>query len=336
MTMQWSTVALVFLSAARGVQAAHMRGANAHGTHERTVSRGSHARLAGLLHSGMRPEVVAESFAAVEDEWRAQARSYVECTSSNGTDCSGSPKAFQKSCALVSKAMVGGSSGNNAVVTEYMSYVCNSTKLEGWKKEGCVSFAAAVDKIMSGDNYYNRHQLNVTSLCGTFWAKFSADEKEREAAERAAFEAEQKQREAEAAEAAKVAADAAAKAAEEQKKADEAKKAEEQKKAQEAAKKAAEESAKKAEEAKAELEKRKEEAARMAEEAQKRKEEAEKAAEEHAKMANRTIAAKASTNASITKINVTVASKNASAAVAPQPKVTPVKAEEKNAAVKKQ
>jgi len=310
MTMQWSTVALVFLSAARGVQAAHMRGANAHGTHERTVSRGSHARLAGLLHSGMRPEVVAESFAAVEDEWRAQARSYVECTSSNGTDCSGSPKAFQKSCALVSKAMVGGSSGNNAVVTEYMSYVCNSTKLEGWKKEGCVSFAAAVDKIMSGDNYYNRNELNVTSLCGTFWAKFSAEEEAREAAEQAAREAERKKREEEAAAAAKAAAEAAAKAAEEAKKAEEAKQAEDARKAEEAkaeaAKKAAEESAKKAEEAKAELEKKQQEAAQKAEEAQKKKEEAEKAAEEHAKMANRT-------NTSVVEANVTSVAQNSTA-----------------------
>merc|ERR1719281_522351 len=156
----------------------------------------------------MRPEVVAESFAAVEDEWRTQAREYAECTLGNGTDCSGSPKAFQKSCALVSKAMVGGSGGDNAVVTEYMSYVCNSTKLEGWKKEGCVSFAAAVDKIMSGDNYYNRNELNVTSLCGTFWAKFSAEEEARR-------EAERKKREEEAAAAAKEAAEAAAKAAEE-------------------------------------------------------------------------------------------------------------------------
>merc|ERR1719230_2049010 len=179
----------------------------------------------------MHPDVVAESFASVEDEWRAQAREYADCTSSNGTDCSGSPKAFQKSCALVSKAMVGGSSGDNAVVTEYMSFVCNSTKLEGWKKEGCVSFAAAVDKIMSGDNYYNRNELNVTNLCGTFWSKFSAEEEAREAAERAAREAERKKREEEAAAAAKVAAEAAAKAAEEARKADEAKKAEDAKKA---------------------------------------------------------------------------------------------------------
>merc|ERR1719281_2345784 len=240
----------------------------------------------------MRPEVVAESFAAVEDEWRTQAREYAECTLGNGTDCSGSPKAFQKSCALVSKAMVGGSGGDNAVVTEYMSYVCNSTKLEGWKKEGCVSFAAA-DKIMSGDNYYNRNELNVTSLCGTFWAKFSAEEEAREAAEQAAREAERKKREEEAAAAAKAAAEAAAKAAEEAKKAEEAKQAEDARKAEEAkkaedAKKAAEESAKKAEEAKAELEKKQQEAAQKAEEAQKKKEEAEKAAEEHAKMANRT------------------------------------------------
>merc|ERR1719324_188663 len=125
---------------------------------------------------------------------------------------------------MVAHAMVAGSSGDNAVVTEYMGYVCNSTKLQGWKHEGCLNFAAAVDKIMSGDNYYNRNQLNVTGLCGEFWAKFSAEEEAREATERAAREAERKKREEEAAEAAKA-------AAEEAKKADEAKKAAEAKKA---------------------------------------------------------------------------------------------------------
>merc|ERR1719281_2124082 len=270
----------------------------------------------------MRPEVVAESFAAVEDEWRTQAREYAECTLGNGTDCSGSPKAFQKSCALVSKAMVGGSGGDNAVVTEYMSYVCNSTKLEGWKKEGCVSFAAA-DKIMSGDNYYNRNELNVTSLCGTFWAKFSAEEEAREAAEQAAREAEQKKREEEAAAAAKAAAEAAAKAAEEENKADEAKKAEDAKKAEEnkaaEAKRVAEESAKKAEEAKAELEQKQKEAAQMAEEAQKKKEEAEKAREAHAKLANHT-------NASVVAANATAVAQNSTVvAAAPKPNTTATK-----------
>jgi len=303
-------VAVALLVLAGGAGAAHIRGSNAHGTLAVAGARGSKARLDGLLKAGMRPEVVAESFAAVEDEWRTQAREYAECTLGNGTDCSGSPKAFQKSCALVSKAMVGGSGGDNAVVTEYMSYVCNSTKLEGWKKEGCVSFAAAVDKIMSGDNYYNRNELNVTSLCGTFWAKFSAEEEAREAAEQAAREAERKKREEEAAAAAKAAAEAAAKAAEEAKKAEEAKQAEDARKAEEAkaeaAKKAAEESAKKAEEAKAELEKKQQEAAQKAEEAQKKKEEAEKAAEEHAKMANRT-------NTSVVKANVTSVAQNGTA-----------------------
>lgn len=284
---------------AAGAYAVHIRGGNAHGTQADAGSRSSKARLNGLLQSGMRPEVVAESFANVEDEWRSQAKTYAECAAANGTDCSSSSHAFQKSCALVAHAMVAGSSGDNAVVTEYMGYVCNSTKLQGWKHEGCISFAASVDKIMSGDNYYNRNQLNVTGLCGAFWAKFSAEEKTREAVERAAREAEQKKREEEAAEAAKVAAEAAAKAAEESKKADEAKKAAE-------AKKNAEESAKKAEEAKAELEKKQKEAAELAAEAQKRKEAAEKAAEAHAKLSNHT-------NKSAVPVNATAVTENSTA-----------------------
>merc|ERR550514_2232274 len=130
--------------------------------------------------------------------------------------------------------MVGGSSGDGSVVTEYMSYVCNSSALVGWKQEGCYNFARAMGATMTDDKYNNRENLNITDLCGKYWGKFSAEEekrveKEREIAEkeRAEREAEEKKRAEEAAEAAKKAAEEARKAEEEREKAEEAKKAEE-------------------------------------------------------------------------------------------------------------
>merc|ERR550514_682338 len=120
--------------------------------------------------------------------------------------------------------MVGGSSGDGSVVTEYMSYVCNSSALVGWKQEGCYNFARAMGATMTDDKYNNRENLNITDLCGKYWATFSAEEekrveKEREIAEkeRAEREAKEKQRAQEEAEAAKKAAEEAQKKLEEQK-----------------------------------------------------------------------------------------------------------------------
>merc|ERR1719171_3513058 len=117
--------------------------------------------------------------------------------------------------------MIDGSSGDGAVVSEYMSFVCNSSELTGWKQQGCYSFARNVRATMTEDKYDNRENLNMTALCGRFWAEFSAEEekrveKEREIAEkeRAEREAEEKKRAVETAEAAKKAAEEARKIAE--------------------------------------------------------------------------------------------------------------------------
>merc|ERR1719482_2116596 len=128
--------------------------------------------------------------------------------------------------------MVDGSSGDGAVVTEYMSYVCNSSELTGWKQEGCYNFAQTLRASMTDDKYDNRENLNMTALCKRFWGKFTEEEekrveKEREIAEkeRAEREAEEKKRAEEAAEAAKKAAEEAAKAEAERQKAEQATKA---------------------------------------------------------------------------------------------------------------
>lgn len=247
--------------------------------------RGAKNNARGLLAADMRPEVVAESFAHVEDEWRSQALEFAEChgtanaTSTN--DCSSPAEAFGKSCSLVAKSMIDGSSGDGGVVTEYMSYVCNSSALVGWKQDGCFSFAKAMSVAMTDDKYDNRENLNITSLCGRFWQKFSMDEEKRIEKERAEREAEEKKRAEEAAAAAKKAAEEAAKVEEEQQKAEQAKKTEE-------ARQQAEEAKLKAEEAARSLEEKKQEAEKQEAEANRTKAEARLAAEVNVHMANRT------------------------------------------------
>lgn len=259
--------------------------------------RGGKRGARGNLAVRMQPEVVAKSFAGVQDEWRSQAQAFAECRSpSNATganatdarDCSASSEAFGKSCSLVAKSMIDGSSGDGAVVSEYMSYVCNSSELTGWKQQGCYSFARNVRATMTEDKYDNRENLNMTALCGRFWAEFSTEEekrveKEREIAEkeRAEREAEEKKRAEEAAEAAKKAAEEARKAEEERQKAEEAKKAEE-------ARQQAEEAKAKADEAARALEAKKQEVEKLAAEANRSKTEAQHAIEAHARPSNRT------------------------------------------------
>lgn len=262
-----------------------------------TDLRGNKRNARGYLTVRMQPELVAKSFADVQDEWRSQAQVFAEChnpanvsarNATDTTDCSASADAFGKSCLLVAKSMVDGSSGDGAVVAEYMSYVCNSSKLTGWKQEGCFNFAQALQATMTEDKYDNRENLNMTALCRRFWDKFSADEekrveKEREIAEkeREEREAEEKKRAEEAAEAAKKEAEEAQKKLEEQKKAEEAQKAEE-------ARRQAEEAKSKAEEAARALEAKRQEAEKLAAEANRSKSEAQESIDVYARLANRT------------------------------------------------
>lgn len=267
------------------------------------------------MAAGMRPEVVAKSFADVEDEWRSQAQEFAECrvptNATEARDCSAPAAAFGKSCSVVAKSMVDGSSGDGSVVTEYMTYVCNSSALVGWKQEGCYNFARAMGATMTDDKYNNRENLNITDLCGKYWEKFSAEEekrveKEREIAEkeRAEREAEEKKRAEEAAEAAKKAAEEAAKAEAERQKAEQAKKAEE-------ARQQAEEAKAKAEEAARSLEAKKQEAEKLAAEANRTKEEAQIAASAHAHLANRTNGTIGSNATNTSSTGATTATSNA-------------------------
>merc|ERR1719387_2769013 len=208
--------------------------------------------------------------------------------------------------------MVAGSSGDNSVVSEYMGFVCNSTALSGWKRDSCYSFARAMGSAMTADKYNNRENMNITSLCASFWSEFAGGEEKREEKERVEREAEEKRLAEKAAEEAKQAAEAAKRAEEEREK----KEAEEAKAKAEAAAKA--------------LEEKKAEAARMAEEAEQRRADAKKAAEEHARLTNVTNGTKANApseakanitaQANATTANATKAKANATKAKAAEPK----------------
>merc|ERR1719245_1763725 len=91
-----------------------------------------HGFLAGKK-GGMRPELVANTLARVEDRWRSQAVLFTECNSTLGgstaLDCSHATSAFMKSCSTVVSAVVSGSSGDRDNVKEYLGVVCNEPEL---------------------------------------------------------------------------------------------------------------------------------------------------------------------------------------------------------------
>merc|ERR1719271_1685757 len=243
------------------------------------VSLSGNAR--GFLASVMQPEVVARTLAGVIEEWQTFADSFLECSNGvNSTEmldsCSRAKSDFVRSCAPVVTSMVQASNGQRDVVREYMRDVCNASVLADypWPRDQCQSLAAVVDGGMSEDAFENRENFNVSSLCGTFMAKFGADEKVHFDQVRSKIEAERERREKEEAEEAKKEEESHKKTEEEA--AEEAKKKEEEakKKAAEEAKvhaeqvrAQAEEAARKLEEKKAEVEARQQEVAKAQEEA---------------------------------------------------------------------
>jgi len=236
-----------------------------------------------FLAADMQPEVVARTLMNVEQEWKSEAAIFVECSGAGEggdavVDCNEAPKAFAKSCSTVVSAVVRGSNGDKDVVKEYMEDVCGQNSISGWQKDGCVDLAAAVEKIMTADNYENRNNLDASQPCLSFWSRFLETEKARAAKE----EAERKEAEKKAAEeAAKQAAEAAKKAKEE---AEQAAKAEaEHKKAEEAErkKKEAEEAASRVAEAAKRVAEKKAEAEAVAKAAKEKMEEAARVEKEH-------------------------------------------------------
>jgi len=241
-------------------------------------------RQDGFLAANMQPDVVAHSLVKVEDEWRAHASDFAECNvTAPATQCGDAQNAFEKSCSTVVSAIVQASTGDKNRVEEYMNIVCSREELTGWHQQRCTELASAVSTAMVYDLPGNREYLQPSTVCTSFWSRFSVQEKDRVEKERAeaAKEAEirAQKEEAERAEREKKAVEEAAEAKRRhEKELEEAKKAEEKRQAEEAAKQLAAQKAeaeRQAEEAKHKLE----EAQAVAEEAIRRhKEAAEKAA----------------------------------------------------------
>lgn len=191
---------------------------------------------AQTAHAGLQPALVAKTLVRVEDEWGAQAVAFYDCNSTaaeEGEDCSASIKAFEKSCTTVVSAVVQGSSGDPAVVSEYMGNVCGQQILQGVKQARCQSLSQMMNSAMTGDTFENREHFDGEKLCGVLWQRIVDEESGRvklerskaaaeEAARRKAEEEEEAKRAADEAEEAKAEA-AKEKAEEEKEKADEAK-----------------------------------------------------------------------------------------------------------------
>jgi len=152
-----------------------------------SLAAGAVATDAVALRGGadMQPEVVARTLVSVEDEWKAQASVFLECSNATSgdsesvVDCAAAPKAFEKSCDTVVNSVVQGSSGDRYAVREYLDTVCSQSMMQNWHQTQCRSLAAAVNGKMTGDSYENRVNLNVKGLCTGFWSHFLQMEQQR-------------------------------------------------------------------------------------------------------------------------------------------------------------
>jgi len=189
------------------------------------------------LRAEMQPENVAKTLVSVEDEWKAQAAAFAECTAvvkeadqQDGEACTTATAAFQKSCKTIVNTVVQASSGDRSAVQEYMDEVCGEKVLDDWHHVRCSFLSSSVVNSMSADSYDNREGFDAAKVCSGFWTNFLAEEKERVQKEK---EEEQAQEKTEAEEREKAAAKAAQEAAEHAKEETEEKaKAEEEKKAE--------------------------------------------------------------------------------------------------------
>jgi flagellar biosynthesis GTPase FlhF len=289
------------------------------------VMRGATSNFLGSdAGERMRPDVVANTLAKIEEEWKKDADVFTECNSTTA-DCKGAPESFAKSCATVVSAVVQGSGGDRDVVKEYMNNVCSQKSLLGWRKARCSDFATEiVTRGMVADKYANRENLHPEKVCTRFWATFVDMERKREAeeakvrAEQEKARAEQEKKDAIAAAEAKTKAEAEAKAEAERRAKEEALREQEEK--QQKAKREAEEAKARAVEAGARLAQKKAEAEAVQKAAQLKLQEAETAEKEHqalqaendkaeAMIANATKAAPAATVSNATEPAAAVAPK---------------------------
>lgn len=155
-----------------------------------------------FLAVGLQPEIAAQSLVGVADKWKEQAALFVDCNASSSdnteqtlVECEGAPKAFEKSCETLVRAVLQGSSGKRDVVSEYLDDVCGQSVLAGWRGEKCLELASAIGASMTANAYQNRMVLNAASPCQSVWSQFVEQERT-EAIARRKMEEERRQEEA--------------------------------------------------------------------------------------------------------------------------------------------
>jgi len=199
-----------------------------------------------FLGSEMRPDMVAQTLKKMEDEWKAQAHVSAECKTQSGLRvCDEASKAFHNSCSKVVRAVMLGSQGDSAKVSEYMTTVCSQKTISGWHRSVCGFVGQSMVAKMSANAADNRenHVAKADATCDGLWVRFVEEQ-----TEQVAIEAQAK---------AKAEAEAKAKA---EKEAKEKAEKEAKEKAEKEAKAKAEEAIKLEKEAKAKAEKAKAEA----------------------------------------------------------------------------
>jgi len=200
-----------------------------------TVVSALHDRQSsGAIVGGeMQPLAVAKTLLHVEEDWKTQAQTFIECELSESKedvikDCDDTPPAFSRSCSSVVGAIVQGSQGDPNVMAEYMTDICKQDVMGTWHQSGCIVLGRTIRTHMTASSYDNRMRFPTAPVCDDFWVQFLAEQKTVHQQELAAIkEKERKAAELEAKEAkqAKERAEKARKALEEAEKAREAKEA---------------------------------------------------------------------------------------------------------------
>eukprot|EP00746_Dinoflagellata_sp_MGD_P072563 gnl/MRDRNA2_/MRDRNA2_29439_c0_seq1.p1 gnl/MRDRNA2_/MRDRNA2_29439_c0~~gnl/MRDRNA2_/MRDRNA2_29439_c0_seq1.p1 ORF type:complete len:417 (+),score=174.80 gnl/MRDRNA2_/MRDRNA2_29439_c0_seq1:94-1344(+) len=176
--------------------------------------------------TSMQPEVVAHLLAEVEKHWEegrvAALMKHMDETTALAE--------MTKSCAKVTKAIIGGSDGDKDKVVEYMHDVCTNP---GSEQAACDSFATEIEGFMSNDAEVNRNDLDLSKFCSNYWnayitkaASVKVQKLKEEDAARAKEEEEKKKQEAEEIKAQEAAAAQKAKEEAEAKEAEDLKEAE--------------------------------------------------------------------------------------------------------------
>jgi len=117
------------------------------------------------------PELIAERFASIDNDWRTQAAVFASCTSSpqaQDAQCQKIPKDFQSACVLVAKSFAD-RGGDRPGTQSFMNSLCSQSALAtGLQNSNCHSFATAVvGAIVPG-------KFLANEMCFAFWTKLLA------------------------------------------------------------------------------------------------------------------------------------------------------------------